>query len=112
VEIKLTIYIIIIMKKVYKLKSEIWLYPSEISVWRFVSVPPKETAEIDRNFKHKRKGWRSLPVSAKIGKTVWKTSIFLDHQSKVYILPLKAQIRKKENIFDGDVVNFQIKILV
>lgn len=45
-----------------------------------------------------------MKVTAKIGNSEWKTSIWFDTKQDTYLLPLKALIRKKENIsFDNDV---------
>ncbi|HEY4473963.1 MAG TPA: DUF1905 domain-containing protein [Candidatus Paceibacterota bacterium] len=38
--------------------------------------------------------------------TVWNTSIFPDKKSGSYLLPLKAKIRKAENIADHASVSF------
>ena len=57
-------------------------------------------------------GVHTLPVIVTIGKTSWKTSIFPDKKSATYLLPLKAEIRKKENIKDKDVVDFKIEIQI
>lgn len=41
-----------------------------------------------------------------------KTSIFPDSKTNTYLLPLKVQVRKKENIHAGDTINSEIEILV
>lgn len=56
-------------------------------------------------------GWGSLPVMATIGKTSWKTSIFPDKKSESYLLPLKAEVRKKEKIYEDQTILFLIKII-
>jgi hypothetical protein len=45
-----------------------------------------------------------------IGKTLWSTSIFPDKKAGEYLLPLKAQVRKKEGLVAGDVVSFSFEI--
>ena len=45
-----------------------------------------------------------MKVTAQIGNTKWKTSIWFDTKQETYILPLKSEIRKKENIkLDKDI---------
>ena len=95
----------------YRVTSEVWLYPG-MAAWHFITVPKKQTDEIKKSFGHKARGWGSLPVVVSIGKTKWKTSIFPDKKSGTYLLPLKAEIRKKEGIYNGDVVNFTIEVKV
>lgn len=45
-----------------------------------------------------------MKITAKIGHSEWKTAIWFDTKHDTYLLPLKAAIRKKENIaLDKDV---------
>lgn len=96
--------------KKYKITSEVWLYQG-MSAWHFVSIPKKESEEIKKKFNSIKRGWGSLPVMVSLGKTKWKTSIFPDKKSGMYLLPLKAEIRKKEDIFAEDIINFGIEII-
>jgi hypothetical protein len=99
--------------KLYPLKAEVWLYPSPPAGgggWHFISVPKKQAADIKKRFHGKQRGWGSLPVVATIGKTSWKTSIFPDKKSGTYLLPLKAEVRKKEGVTRGEVINVAIEI--
>jgi len=97
------------MKSAYKLKSNVFVYPG-MSAWRFLTVPKKESTEIKEKFGKYAKGWGSLPVSVTIGKTTWNTSIFPDKKSGSYLLPLKAKVRKAEDIFDDSVVKFTVTL--
>lgn len=90
-------------KSVYKFRSEVWLYPG-LAGWHFISVPKKASEEIRAKFGARAKAWGSLPVTATIGKTMWRTSIFSDKKSGVYLLPLKGAVRKKEGVRKGDKV--------
>ncbi|NER18357.1 DUF1905 domain-containing protein [Spongiivirga citrea] len=66
--------------------------------WFFVSIPKEISNEIRTMFKNEEEGWGRLKATAQIGKTEWKTAIWFDSKSNVYLLPLKAEIRKKEGI--------------
>ena len=105
------VFMISMKKRLFKFKSEVWVYPGQ-SAWRFASVDRKLSERIKSDFGAVSKGWGSLPVSAKIGKTNWKTSIFPDKKSGEYLLPIKASVRKAEGVFDRDVVSLSIDILV
>jgi hypothetical protein len=94
-----------------KMKSKVWVYPG-MAAWRFLTLPKKESGKIKKLFGGLARGWGSLPVLATIGKTAWKTSIFPDKKAGAYLLPLKAEVRKKEGITDGANVIFVIKILM
>ena len=81
-----------------------------MSGWRFLGLPQKDGKEIKEKFGKRAKGWGSLPVLVTIGKTTWKTSIFPDKKSGTYLLPLKAEVRKKEGIVDKEKVSFTIQL--
>lgn len=77
-----------------------WSYGGP-NAWVFVSLPFEMANEIRENLKSEEEGWGRLKATAKIGSTEWKTAIWFDAKSKTYLLPLKAQIRKLENIEVG-----------
>ena len=95
--------------KTYKLTSKVFVY-SGAGGWRFIGLPLKEGREIKEKYGKLQRGWNSLPVTVTIGKTTWDTSIFADKKSGSYLLPLKAQVRKKEEIDDEDEVSFTLKL--
>lgn len=92
-------------------KSKIWVYPG-FAAWRFLSLPAKESAALKKMFEGLTRGFGSLKVEAQIGRSNWKTSIFPDKKRGCYLLPLKAEIRKKENLQDKSTVTVKLKILV
>lgn len=96
--------------RTYEFKAKVWVYPGQAG-WRFVSLPNKESETIKERFTGLTRGWGSLPVNVTIGKTIWKTSIFPDKKSGTYLLPLKADVRKKENVGDGDTISLAIEVL-
>ncbi len=78
--------------------------------WHFISIPKDISIDIKNKFNKIKRGWGSLPVFVVAGKTSWKTSIFPDKKSGLYLLPLKSEIRKKEGIKSGDYINLVLKI--
>jgi hypothetical protein len=52
----------------------------------------------------------AVRVQATIGSAHWETSIFPHAKSKAYILPIKADIRKKAKFGAGDRVEVLLKI--
>jgi hypothetical protein len=49
-----------------------------------------------------------VPVTAQIGRTRWQTAMF--PKDERYILPLKANIRKAENLSEGDTVTIHLEV--
>ena len=66
--------------------------------WNFLFMPHELAKEIRAMHKHQEEGWGRMKVTAKIGDSEWKTSIWFDTKNDTYLLPIKAQIRKKEKI--------------
>lgn len=93
----------------YTLRSKVWVYPG-MNAWRFIGIPEKEGKEIKKKYGTHAKGWGSLPVSVTIGNTTWDTSIFPDKKSGSYLLPLKAKIRKAEDIADDATVSYTLRL--
>ncbi len=90
-----------------------WLYAGK-GAWYFVTLPQDSAAEITYFSKvlngGKRLGWGSVRVTVQVGKTVWQTSLFPDNKNKSYILPLKAAVRKAENIIEGKPVKVRVSM--
>ncbi|HEY0647999.1 DUF1905 domain-containing protein [Phenylobacterium sp.] len=93
----------------YAFDAEVWLYTGAKSAWHFVSLPP-EFSEGIRGLRGPRAaGWGSVRVTATIGETTWRTSIF-PAESGVFVLPLKAEVRAREHIGAGDRVAVAVEI--
>jgi Domain of unknown function (DUF1905) len=91
------------------MRVKVWLYPG-MAGWHFVTLPKKQSNEIKKRFGDFKRGWGSLPVTATIGKTQWKTSIFPDKKAGAYLLPIKSDVRKKEHIHTGDSIVMLLEI--
>lgn len=98
------------MKKTFTMTEKVWLYPGESANWHFVTLTKTVGQEIKETFGKHAKGFGSLPVEVTIGKTVFKTSIFPDKRVGSYLLPLKAKVRKAEDIEAGEPVTFTIEL--
>jgi Domain of unknown function (DUF1905) len=81
----------------YEFSEKSWQHASP-GGWYFVSLPKKMSKEIRGMLKSQEEGWGRLKAVAKIGNIEWKTAIWFDSKNETYLLPLKAEIRKKENI--------------
>lgn len=89
-------------------EAELWIYSSAKASWYFVTLPQEDSSKMKLwnalSMCGSGRGFGSIPIKAKIGETEWKTSIFPDSKKGSYILPIKAAVRKGENITKGDVV--------
>jgi hypothetical protein len=95
----------------YTFKSTVWVWksPDAPASWRFVTLPVDVSKAI-RTLVPKTPGFGSVRVAATIGKTTWTTSLFHSKEQGAFLLPLKADVRKREKLSDGDEVRAAITI--
>jgi len=93
---------------IISVKGKVWKYPG-FGGWHFFTIGKTVTASIKRANKCPRRGFGSIYVKAKIGKTSWRTSIFPTKEG-TYLLALKADVRKKEQIGMGDTITVQLTL--
>lgn len=86
-------------------KIFIWRGPAP---WFFVEVPEKESREIKEISNIVTYGWGVIPVHGRIGKTEFQTSLF--PKDDRYLVPIKASIRKAENLEEGDDVTIRLDV--
>ncbi|MFM9004116.1 MAG: DUF1905 domain-containing protein [Flavobacteriales bacterium] len=91
----------------YTFLAHLRVYPGA-AAWRFVLLQFDMFQEIRTHLKHEEQGWGRLKATAEIGSTRWETAIWFDTKHATYMLPLKASVRKKEGIADGDEVEVKI----
>ncbi len=78
--------------------------------WHYVMVNKDVSEDIKSLSSHLQRGFKSIRVRIHIGKTEWVTSIF-PTKSKEYFLPIKALVRKVENLQVGKKIEIKIVII-
>ena len=53
-------------------------------------------------------GWGVIPVTVRIGETVWQTSLF--PKDGLYLVPVKDRVRKAEELEEGDEVSVRLEV--
>lgn len=76
--------------------------------WYFVTVPEAESTEIQDTADRTSYGWGMVPVVAMIGDTQFSTAMW--RKDDRYVLPVKASVRKAEDIDEDDVVTVRLFI--
>jgi hypothetical protein len=102
--------------------ASVWRYESK-GGWHFVSLPEEDAAGIREMFKSLEQGWGRLQVEVRVfltGSTsrptstfplpTYKTAIWFDTKRNTYLLPLKADIRNKAGIDEGDEVSVELRV--
>ena len=83
-------------------EAELWLHDGEAG-WHFVTLPG-EVAEQVRAEAGEPRGFGSVRVEVTIGGSTWRTSVFPDTKTGSFVLPVKAEVRRREDLLAGDVV--------
>jgi hypothetical protein len=86
-------------------KIFIWRGPAP---WFFVAVPEKESRDIKEISNVVTYGWGVIPVHVRIGKTEFETSLF--PKDDRYLVPIKARVRKAEDLEEGDDVTIRLEV--
>jgi hypothetical protein len=88
--------------------APLWLWSG--GSWHFITVPEDEAVEIRAHSLLNRGGFGSVKVEATIDDVTWRTSVF-PQKSGGYILPVKADVRRRAVISAGDEVTVKLELL-
>lgn len=76
--------------------------------WYFVTVPPEESAGLRMISNSVTYGWGVIPVTCRMGGSRWTTSLF--PKDGLYLVPIKAAIRRAEGVDEGDEVRIYLSV--
>ncbi len=96
----------------YSFKARIWVYIGTAARWHFVGVPKRMSAQFKRRYGRVSRGWNSLPVEVAVGEVVWRTSVFYDSKTATYLLPIKADVRRRAGLVGDQMVSLNLQVLV
>lgn len=89
-------------------------FKGKIFHWRgpapylFVPVPDEQSAEIKSVSRLVTYGWGVIPVTVRVGKTVWTTSLF--PKDGRYLVPIRMSVQKAENLKEGDEIKIKLEL--
>ena len=91
--------------------APVWLWSEGKGRWHFLTIPPEEAVEIRaHSLGEQRRGFGSARVEATINEVSWRTSVF-PQKSGGYILPIKADVRRRAGIAAGIEVTVELELL-
>jgi hypothetical protein len=95
---------------VIRVTAPLWLWSGEGGSWHFITIPQELCGEIRAESLARRSGFGSVRVEATIDGVTWRTSVF-PQKSGSYILPVKAEVRRRADIAAGDVLTLSLELL-
>lgn len=93
----------------YDFTARLWRSPGA-AAWHFVDLPVDLSAQIRTLAGGMMNAFGSLRVNARIDETAWKTSLFFDTKRNAFLLPVKADVRRKARIEAGADVSVGIEV--
>ncbi len=99
----------------------------EAVLWRWTPQPPAKASwyfvtltgdaadmvrmrSFERRAAGQSRGFGSVPVRATIGGSDFATSLFPHKESEGYLLPVKVEVRRREDIGEGDEVTVTLRL--
>ena len=92
---------------IIEFNGKIWYWRGP-SPFFFVTVPAKPSRDLKAISGLVTYGWGVIPVHVRIGRTEFTTSLF--PKDGRYIVPIKAIVRKAENLEEGDKVTIRLEV--
>lgn len=97
----------------YAFSSELWLWDGA-AAWHFISLPEAVAdaiADVADGVGRPRRGFGSVRVEVTVGSSRWRTSLFPDKERGTYLLPVKAAVRRAEQLTVGDPVEVALVLV-
>lgn len=106
------------MTETHHITAKLWLWNSDKAAasWHFLTIEGEAAEAIHalalmrRLESGRRRGWGAMKVHVTIRETSWDTSIFPDKGSGGWLLPVKAAVRKAEELVAGDEVRVSVTL--
>ncbi len=90
--------------------APLWLWSGGGGSWHFLTVPEDQSDEIRAASFEGPRGFGSVKVDARIADVAWRTSVF-PQKSGGYVLPVKAEVRRRAGLAAGDEVTVTLDLL-
>ena len=100
----------LIVEPVFEFEADLYLWKPD-AAWVFATVPVDISDEI-LDIVPERRGFGSVRVGVRIGSTSWRTSVFPDSGRGCFVLPVKKQVRRAEEVDVGDPVEIELTVLL
>jgi hypothetical protein len=98
-------------------RAPLWVWEVRRDLWTFVTLPDEASDEIlarvdtaGRGFG--QRGFGAVPVRARIGATVWRTSVFPQSADGPFVLPVKRSVRDANALAPGDEATVSVEVVV
>lgn len=101
------------MSSIFEATGPVWIWtadPPAKGRWHFMTIDPQTAVEIRYEALGRTGGFGSVKVVATIGRTRWSTSLFPHKATGGFLLPLKAEVRRQEDLAEGDIATVRLEV--
>jgi len=93
-----------------KVTAPLWIWKGDSASWHFITIPAELSDPIKAESLARQGGFGSVRVEVTIGGVTWRTSVF-PQKSGGFILPVKADVRRRTGIAAGDDVALTLELV-
>ena len=103
------------MSDTFSARTPLWMWTTDKAPasWHFLTITGEAADGIRLSalmLHGRRRGFGSVKVIATIGHTSWSTSLFPHKETDGWLLPVKASVRKAEDLVAGDEVDVRVVV--
>ncbi|HRN68177.1 MAG TPA: DUF1905 domain-containing protein [Promineifilum sp.] len=91
----------------FEFSGKMWFWKGP-APWHFITVPAELGLDLNAMASALTYGWGMIPANVLIGDTEWRTALWPRDGS--YIVPIKAAVRKLEDLKVGDQATVHLEI--
>ena len=88
--------------------SPLWAHDGD-GGWHFVTLPPAVADELRDRVPPRGPGFGSIRVTVTVGASTWDTSVFPDKATGSFLLPVKKDVRRNNELVAGDTVRVLLR---
>ena len=94
----------------FSFTTALWKWPG--GNWFFLTLPPDTAADIRAFASDNASALGTVRVVARVGETEWQTSLFPSREHSGFLLPVKAAVRRAEELEAGAEVAVALEVFV
>jgi hypothetical protein len=86
------------------------VWPERRDLWTYFGMPDEITPRLNEIFERNPRGFRSIPVTARLGSESWRSALFR-YRDGTWALPVRKDIRRRSSLKIGDIVHVHVSEL-
>ncbi|MEI6418957.1 MAG: DUF1905 domain-containing protein [Sphingomonadales bacterium] len=100
----------------WQVSAPLWIWrpkgkdAAATSAWHFITITGPAADGLRAAAPGRSAAWGSVYVTVRLGDIEWQTSAFPSKDVGGYLLPMKAAVRKKAGVAEGDMVTVTVSV--